>query len=78
MCLLSCWVSRRIIPTEFQLISLAAWFGSLVNGPLADKLGRKKNMIVAVVIFVAGSAVQAGAVNIAMLFVSDHHVPKKI
>ncbi|CAG8973945.1 hypothetical protein HYALB_00007474 [Hymenoscyphus albidus] len=49
-------------------ILLTAWFGSLVNGPLADKLGRKKNMILAVIIFVAGSAVQAGAVNIEMLF----------
>lgn len=46
----------------------AAWFGSLVNGPVADRFGRKKNMIYAVGIFVVGSAIQAGAVNIAMLF----------
>lgn len=46
----------------------AAWLGSLVNGPLADKFGRKIDMIVAVAIFLAGSAVQAGAVNIVMLF----------
>lgn len=39
-----------------------------MNGPLADRLGRKVSMIVAVVIFIAGSAVQAGAVNIPMLF----------
>jgi MFS family permease len=49
-------------------ILLTAWFGSLVNGPLADKIGRKMNIIYAVVIFTLGSAIQAGAVNIAMLF----------
>lgn len=50
-------------------ILLTAWFGSLVNGPVADKFGRKMNMIIAVVIFVVGSAIQAGAVSIGMLFV---------
>jgi len=51
------------------ILLLAAWFGSLVNGPLADKYGRKMDMIVAVIIFLVGSAVQAGAVNIVMLFI---------
>ena len=46
----------------------AAWFGSLVNGPIADKFGRKMNMIIAVIIFVVGSSIQAGAVSIGMLF----------
>jgi MFS family permease len=50
---------------------IAAWFGSLVNGPVADKFGRKMNMIIAVVIFVIGSAIQAGAVSIGMLFVGE-------
>jgi len=36
---------------------------------VADRFGRKRDMIGAVVIFVLGSAIQAGAVNIAMLFV---------
>lgn len=49
-------------------ILLTAWFGSLVNGPIADRIGRKMDMIYAVVIFTVGSAIQAGAVNIAMLF----------
>jgi MFS family permease len=30
---------------------LAAWFWSLFNGPVADRLGRKLSMIVAVAIF---------------------------
>ncbi|KAL3418307.1 D-xylose-proton symporter (hexose transporter) [Phlyctema vagabunda] len=50
-------------------ILLTAWFGSLLNGPIADRLGRKFDMMLAVVIFVIGSAVQAGAVNMVMLFV---------
>jgi MFS family permease len=50
-------------------ILLAAWFGSLANGLIADRLGRKLDIMVSVVIFVIGSAIQAGAVNIPMLFV---------
>ncbi|EPS26910.1 hypothetical protein PDE_01850 [Penicillium oxalicum 114-2] len=48
---------------------LAAWAGSLVNGPVADRIGRKLSINVAVVIFVIGSAIQCGAVDIPMLFV---------
>ncbi|KAF4450152.1 MFS transporter, SP family, sugar:H+ symporter [Fusarium austroafricanum] len=47
---------------------LCAWFGSLVNGPVADFFGRKGSMLLAVVIFTIGSAFQAGANTIAMLF----------
>lgn len=47
---------------------LAAWFGSLVNGPIADRFGRKTSILVAVVIFTIGSAIQAGAVSVAMIF----------
>lgn len=39
-----------------------------MNGPLADYIGRKMCVITAVVVFVVGSAIQAGAVNIPMLF----------
>ncbi|KAF2104618.1 general substrate transporter [Rhizodiscina lignyota] len=48
---------------------LAAWLGSLINGPVSDKFGRKHSILFAVVIFVSGSAIQAGAVSIPMLFV---------
>ncbi|EED13841.1 MFS sugar transporter, putative [Talaromyces stipitatus ATCC 10500] len=47
---------------------LAAWFGSLCNGPVGDRLGRKASMLIAVVIFIVGSTVQCGAMNIPMLF----------
>ncbi|KAJ4353738.1 uncharacterized protein N0V89_005468 [Didymosphaeria variabile] len=45
---------------------LLAWAGSLVNGPVADKFGRKGSIEIAVVIFTIGSAVQAGAISIGM------------
>ncbi|OJJ52555.1 hypothetical protein ASPSYDRAFT_706431 [Aspergillus sydowii CBS 593.65] len=48
---------------------LAAWLGSLINGPVADRMGRKLSINLAVVVFVIGSAIQCGAVNIPMLFV---------
>ncbi|KAM3530501.1 hypothetical protein NHJ13051_001334 [Beauveria bassiana] len=47
---------------------LAAWFGSLVNGPVADRFGRKGSMLAAVVVFTLGSALQAGAQTMAVLF----------
>lgn len=47
---------------------LFAWFGSLVNGPIADRVGRKGSILVAVVIFTLGSALQAAAESLPMLF----------
>ncbi|PWY79474.1 general substrate transporter [Aspergillus sclerotioniger CBS 115572] len=47
---------------------IAAWFGSIVNGPVVDRLGRKLSIHVAVIIFVIGSAIQCGAVDTPMLF----------
>ncbi|KAI5460216.1 general substrate transporter [Mariannaea sp. PMI_226] len=47
---------------------LLAWFGSLANGPLADSIGRKGSILVAVVIFILGAALQTGAQTVATLF----------
>jgi len=47
---------------------LAAWFGSLVNGPVADRYGRKGSIMIAVVIFIVGSILQTAAMNIEMAF----------
>ncbi|OAA40587.1 D-xylose-proton symporter [Metarhizium rileyi] len=47
---------------------LAAWLGSLVNGPIADRVGRKGSMLAAVVVFVLGSGPQAGARSVRVLF----------
>lgn len=50
---------------------LAAWLGSLVNGPIADRFGRKGSMLAAVVVFVLGSGLQAGARSIGVLFAGE-------
>ncbi|KAG2135494.1 D-xylose-proton symporter [Suillus clintonianus] len=47
---------------------LAAWFGSNVNGPVCDKIGRKVDIICNVVIFLLGSSLQAGATAPVYLF----------
>jgi len=48
---------------------LLAWAGSLVDGPVDDKFGRKGSILIAVVIFTVGSVLQAAAVNNSMAFV---------
>ncbi|KAI6139985.1 D-xylose-proton symporter, partial [Pisolithus tinctorius] len=40
---------------------VAAWFGSLLNGPICDKIGRKRNIMGNIVIFLIGGALQTGA-----------------
>jgi MFS family permease len=47
---------------------LAAWLGSLINGPIADRVGRKLSINLAVVVFTIGSVIQCAAMNIPMLF----------
>lgn len=47
---------------------MLAWFGSLINGPISDNLGRKGSMLMAVVVFVLGSCLQAGGSNIETIF----------
>jgi MFS family permease len=57
----------------------AAWFGSLVNGPIADRYGRKGSILMAVVVFTIGSAIQAGAISVGMVFAGmlQHSLPEK-
>jgi len=40
---------------------LGAWFGSLISGPIVDRLGRKRSIMAQNVIFLVGSALQTGA-----------------
>ncbi|KAH6686943.1 general substrate transporter [Plectosphaerella plurivora] len=47
---------------------LFAWLGSLVNGPIADWLGRKGSMLVAVCVFTLGSCLQTAASDVPLLF----------
>ncbi|KIJ18533.1 L-arabinose isomerase [Paxillus involutus ATCC 200175] len=47
---------------------LTAWLGSLLNGPICDKIGRKRNIMCNVVVFLLGSALQTGATSKSYLF----------
>lgn len=70
LCRHCCWVCLRLERlVSYANYLAAAWFGSLCNGPIGDRLGRKRSMNLAVVVFVVGSALQCGAVNDPMLFV---------
>ncbi|KAA8910373.1 hypothetical protein TRICI_004171 [Trichomonascus ciferrii] len=47
---------------------LCAWLGSLINSPIADKIGRKHSIIVACIIFCIGCVFQTVAINDPMIF----------
>lgn len=40
-----------------------------MNGPITDRLGRKRSINLAVVVFLIGSVIQCAAVNFSMLFI---------
>ncbi|KAG8743188.1 hypothetical protein FRC10_000259 [Ceratobasidium sp. 414] len=50
------------------ILELGAWFGVLCTGQLADKLGRKRTILLAVVIFVIGVIVQTAAFKPSSIF----------
>lgn len=47
---------------------IGAWFGSLLNGQITDRMGRKHSMIVAVVIFILGTSLQTAGISVSMIF----------
>ncbi|KAH9223891.1 sugar transporter [Leptodontidium sp. 2 PMI_412] len=51
------------------VLTLGAMFGAFVNGPIADKISRRWDLLLANVIFLIGSTIQAAAVNVPMVFV---------
>lgn len=51
-----------------SVLLISAWAGSLINGPIADALGRKGSMMLAVVIFTIGSVFQTAAHSVPLLF----------
>ncbi|KAJ5198570.1 uncharacterized protein N7498_007687 [Penicillium cinerascens] len=46
-----------------SVLELGAWVGTLINGYLADRLGRRLTVLVAVVVFCVGVIVQACTIN---------------
>ncbi|KAH7345692.1 general substrate transporter [Rhizoctonia solani] len=51
------------------ILELGAWFGVLCTGQLADKIGRKRTILLAVVVFVIGVIVQTAAFKPVSIFV---------
>ncbi|KAF4832536.1 Major facilitator-type transporter ecdD [Colletotrichum tropicale] len=51
------------------VLTLGAMVGALVNGPIADALSRRWTILLANVIFLIGSIIQAAAINVPMIFV---------
>lgn len=47
---------------------LCSWLGSLINGPIADYVGRKRSIMLACIVFCIGSAFQTAALSDAMIF----------
>lgn len=52
-----------------SVLTLGAMFGALINGPIADSLSRRFSILLANIIFLVGSIIQAASFNIPMLFV---------
>lgn len=52
------------------MIELGALIGALNQGWVADKISRKYSIVVAVIIFTIGSALQTGSVDYPMLVVA--------
>ncbi|KAG9127799.1 hypothetical protein FRC07_008991, partial [Ceratobasidium sp. 392] len=50
------------------ILELGAWFGVLCTGQLADKLGRKRTILLAVVVFIIGVIVQTAAFKPSSIF----------
>jgi len=50
------------------ILELGAWFGVLCTGQLADRLGRKRTILLAVVVFVIGVIVQTAAFKPSSIF----------
>lgn len=53
-----------------SVLTLGAMFGAFFNGPIADRFSRRWSILYANIIFLIGSAIQAGAQNLPMIFVA--------
>jgi sugar porter (SP) family MFS transporter len=52
-----------------SVLTLGCMFGAFVNGPIADKYSRRWSLLLANIVFLIGSIIQAAAVNVAMMFI---------
>ncbi|KAJ5287888.1 Major facilitator-type transporter ecdD [Penicillium angulare] len=51
------------------VLTLGAMVGALVNGPIADRISRRWSILLANIVFLIGSIIQAAAQNIVMIFI---------
>ncbi|SPN99939.1 related to transporter (major facilitator superfamily) [Cephalotrichum gorgonifer] len=51
------------------VLTLGAMFGALANGPIADRISRRWSILLANIVFLIGSIIQAASVNVPMMFV---------
>ncbi|KAF8854257.1 sugar transporter [Acephala macrosclerotiorum] len=51
------------------VLTLGAMFGAFVNGPIADRISRRWDLLLANGVFLVGSVIQCAAVNIPMIFI---------
>ena len=58
-----------------SILSAGTFFGALLAAPLADHAGRRKSLMMAVIVFSFGVAMQTAAMEIP-LFVSGRYVEK--
>ncbi|KAJ5763790.1 hypothetical protein N7533_002471 [Penicillium manginii] len=52
-----------------SIMTLGAMVGAFINGPMSDRFSRRWSILIANIVFLIGSAIQAAAENVAMLFV---------
>ena len=64
-----CKYDNQVLQTFTSTMFLAGMFSSLVSAPLCRKMGRRPVMFASAIMFIVGAGLQAGAVNLAMLFI---------
>jgi len=62
-------LSPLLVEVVTSWVTLGALVGSLAGGELADRLGRRKALVVAAALFAAGAAIEAMAPGVAILVV---------
>ncbi|KAF2006125.1 general substrate transporter [Amniculicola lignicola CBS 123094] len=61
--------TNHILGAVNALFFFGACVGAIGGGPLADKIGRKKSLLIASLVSVVGGALTAGSVHVAMLII---------
>ncbi|KAI1289021.1 sugar transporter [Xylaria venustula] len=52
-----------------SVLTLGALFGALANGPIADRISRRYSILLANIVFLVGSVIQASAFTIPQIFI---------